>query len=471
MLSITPLLIKSGDAPLYVQLYKYIRDQIERGKLESGGNLPSIRQLASHLGLSKNTVESAYAQLLAEGYVESRERGGFTILPLEEPLRVEASFSKNNVNNLLLDTKESSKIPQYDFRYGDIAFDRFPNEQWKSCMVEALSAPPTQVLGYGDPFGFSGLRQEIAQYAFQTRGVVCHSDQIFISAGTQHAISMVVQLLGLNNKAIAMEEPGYFGVKTVLDNIGCKVHPIDVEQDGISIEKLQSSTVNIVYVTPSHQFPLGMVMPIQKRQRLLQWAADRNGLIIEDDYDSELRYNSQPIPSLKALDTNGNVIYLGTLSKSFLPAARLSYVIMPTSQLEIVREKLSHYSQSVSPIIQHALWLFMKHGYFTRHVRRMKRVYGARHKALTEAIKLVMGNQVDIIGDHSGMHLLLDVKNKRSKDLLRLAEEVDCRVYSPSKHWNHSSLCPDSYVMLGFGGLTELQLQEGINRLNKAWFH
>ncbi|MBH5316946.1 PLP-dependent aminotransferase family protein [Paenibacillus sp. GSMTC-2017] len=470
MLSFTPLLNKSGDIPLYIQLYKYIRDQIETGKLSAGLSLPSIRQLAQHLVLSKNTVESAYNQLLAEGYVESRARGGYTILPLEELLMPKLPVERN-ASHPPLHQLEKHHRPEYDFRYGDIAFDRFPHEQWKSCIAQALASPPSSILGYGDPLGFYELRQEIAQYVFQTRGVVCHPDQLFISAGTQHAISMIVQLLGLQHYPIAMEEPGYFGVKTVLRNMGCNLHPVTLEQDGISLEKLQTTGVNTVYVTPSHQFPIGMVMPIQKRQRLLQWAAERNGLIIEDDYDSEFRYNSQPIPSLKALDKNEHVIYLGTFSKSFLPAARLSYIILPTPQMNKVRDKLSNYSQAVSPMIQHAIWLFMKYGFFARHVRKMKRIYQARHKALTDAIRVRMGDCVEIIGDQSGMHLLLNVKKRNNEELLRLAEEVNCRVYTPSKHWNIPSECPESYVMLGFGGLTEQQLQEGIDRLNKVWFH
>ncbi|RIX59734.1 PLP-dependent aminotransferase family protein [Paenibacillus nanensis] len=468
MLSITPLLTKDSKMPIYMQLYLYIRKEIESGALATNQHLPSIRQLAQHLGVSKNTVEAAYGQLAAEGYVASRERGGYRVERLEEITPLLKPLEETAMPH----TNAKPQKPDFDFRYGEIAFDRFPHAHWKACVVEALSMEPEQVLGYGDSLGHYGLREEIARYAYQSRGVVCHPDQILLSAGTQHAVSMLIQLLGLGSSGIAMEEPGYDGVKSVMRNSGCTILPIQVEADGIHVEQLHEAgaEAGVVYVTPSHQFPLGMVMPIQKRQKLLQWAVENERYIIEDDYDSEFRYNSAPIPALKALDTNDRVIYLGTLSKSFLPAARLSYIIMPASLLDGVHRKLELYSQAVSPIIQQAVWLFMKHGHFMRNVRRMRRVYQSRHRALTEAIREHFGERAETIGDRSGMHLLVNLKGCRSEDLIALAEQQGCKVYSPAKHWNNPSDCPPSYVMLGFGGLSEQQLWEGVRRLKEAWF-
>ncbi|RJE91392.1 PLP-dependent aminotransferase family protein [Paenibacillus sp. 1011MAR3C5] len=457
--------------PLYIQLYSYIRSGIEGGSLPAGEALPSIRQLAQHLGISKNTVESAYGQLVAEGYLENRERAGYLILPLEQfpygiaPAQVPANGVKKPVS-----TQQPHAAVQYDFHYGDIAFDRFPHSLWKSCVTEALSADYVHVLGYGNRMGHPGLREEIAEYVYQSRGVICEANQIIISAGTQHLMSVLVQLLQLSNETIAMEEPGYSGVKSVLRNLGCTLISIEVESDGIDVSQLgDTENVKLVYVTPSHQFPLGMVMPIQKRYRLLQWATERGSYVLEDDYDSEYRYSSAPIPALKALDSNDRVIYMGTFSKSFLPSARLSYAILPHSLLNTCGEKLTFLSPSVSPLIQEAVWLFMKKGHFARHLRRMRRVYQARHKALTEAIQEVFGDQCGIIGDSSGMHLLLDVKGRQASELIPLAERFGCRVYPPDKHWNIPSDCPESYIMLGFGGLDERRLQEGIQQLGRAW--
>ncbi|MFF2886796.1 PLP-dependent aminotransferase family protein [Paenibacillus sp. NPDC057967] len=469
MLSITPLLERSRITPLYSQLYSYIRSSIEGGSLPAGEALPSIRQLAQHLGISKNTVESAYGQLVAEGYLENRERAGYLILPLEQFPFAAVQASKNDVQQTSHSQQPRAAI-QYDFHYGDIAFDRFPHSLWKSCVTEALSADHVQVLGYGNRMGHAGLRKEIADYVYQSRGVICEADQIIISAGTQHLMSVLVQLLQLNRKPIAMEEPGYYGVKSVLRNLGCTLIPIEVESDGIQLSRLsETENAKLVYVTPSHQFPLGMVMPIQKRYRLLQWATENASYILEDDYDSEYRYSSAPIPALKALDSQDRVIYMGTFSKSFLPSARLSYAILPYRLLETCSEKLNSISPSVSPLIQEAIWLFMKQGHFARHLRRMRRVYQARHKALTDAIREVFGDKCGIIGDSSGMHLLLDVKGRQASELIPLAERFGCRVYPPDKHWNNPSDCPASYIMLGFGGLDERQLQDGVRRLSQAW--
>ncbi|MCR2803737.1 MocR-like pyridoxine biosynthesis transcription factor PdxR [Paenibacillus soyae] len=472
MIAITPLLDKNSRSPLYLQLYHYVRKEIETGSLSAEQSLPSIRQLAQHLGISKNTVEAAYGQLVAEGYVASRERGGYRVQPLDEliPPHPADSHVPDANNRARL---EKQKKPEFDFRYGDIAFDRFPHSIWRSCMTEALSSNPLDVLGYGDPFGHLGLREEIARYVYQSRGVDCAADQIYICAGTQHAISMLVQLLELQTSVIAMEEPGYDGVKTVFRHLGCALQPIGIAHDGIDVEQLQDAAgrAKAVYVTPSHQFPLGMVMPVQKRLRLLQWAAEHDRFIIEDDYDSEFRYNSAPIPALKALDTHDRVIYTGTFSKSFLPGVRLSYTILPSKLLDQVRRKLGSYSQASSPIIQQAVWIFMKQGHFARHVRRMRRVYQIRHKTLIDAIRNQFGDRARVIGDSSGMHLLLDVPGMGTEQLMELAESSGCRVYSPAKHWNEPKNCPPSYVMIGFGGLSEQQLKDGVKRLKKAWLN
>jgi len=469
MLSITPLLKKKHRTPLYIQLYSYIRGGIEGGTLPAGEALPSIRQLAQHLGISKNTVESAYGQLVAEGYLQNRERAGYLILPLEHPHTPAPLRSKLSRKPAGWQEGPSPAI-SYDFHYGDIAFDRFPHSTWKTCVTEALAADHAKVLGYGDRLGHPGLREEIAEYVYQSRGVICDAEQIIISAGTQHLMSVLVQLLQLHREKIAMEEPGYSGVKSVLRNLGCSLIPVEVESDGIDLSSLGAAKdAKLVYVTPSHQFPLGMVMPIQKRYRLLQWAAEHDSYILEDDYDSEFRYSSEPIPALKALDSHNRVIYMGTFSKSFLPSARLSYAILPYSLLDACSQRLSFISPSVSPLIQEAIWLFMKRGHFARHLRRMRRIYQSRHKALTDAIREVFGDKCGIIGDSSGMHLLLDMKGRQATELIPLAERFGCRVYPPGKHWNNPQDCPASYMMLGFGGLDERQLQEGVRQLGRAW--
>jgi GntR family transcriptional regulator/MocR family aminotransferase len=467
VLEITPLLDKQGSRkPLYTQLYIYIKDQIESGSIANGSKLPSIRQLSHYLNISKNTVEAAYQQLLAEGYIESKKRNGLRVLSLEEG-------SLTNTSNPLISLESHHEETfRYNFRYGDIELERFPMSIWKRCLSDSLYKDPHQLLGYGHPQGDPELRVEIAKYLFQSRGVSCNPNQILICSGTQHSISMLIQLLSLGGQNIAMEDPGYNGVRTVFRNHGCKILPISIEQDGLNTEELQSTTVkvNAIYVTPSHQFPLGMVLSIQKRMKLLQWANLNDAIIIEDDYDSEFRYLGQPIPSLKALDSDERVVYLGTFSKSFLPAARLSYMVLPTRMMTQLDEMLSVYNQVVSPIIQQAVFLFMNRGHFSGHIRKMRRIYQAKHKTLISAIHHYMGDHVTIIGYKSGLHILLDIKQRDSNQLIELGANSGVKVYSPKSHWFDPATCPPSFVLIGFGGMSEDAIEEGIRLLSVAWF-
>ncbi|WEK54011.1 MAG: PLP-dependent aminotransferase family protein [Candidatus Cohnella colombiensis] len=470
MLELLPNLIKQPGIPLYFQLYQYIKEEIVTGSIEVGAKLPSIRQLSNHLHLSKNTIETAYQQLIAEGYVESRSRSGLYVISVEESIipLVEEVLSKDKP----VPQKDEFIEHMINFQYGDVELEHFPLAVWKKCLNTALHEAPLQdVLGYGERQGNMELRVEIARYLFQARGVRCSSDQIVICSGTQQAINLLCQLLQLQGKRIAMEEPGYHGVRTVFHNHGCTTHPIPLDSDGINVEQLQQSGANTVYVTPSHQFPMGMVLPIQKRNRLLQWANAYDSLIIEDDYDSEFRYIGQPIPALKSLDHNGRVIYLGTFSKSFLPAMRMSYIVLPDPLVASFCERLEPYSQSASSLLQHAVMRFMRNGHFERHIRKMRRLYHAKHEALLSAVHTYMGDRVEVIGQKSGLHLLLNVHNNHTRDqLIASAKAVGVIVYSPRQSWSEPESCPASYIMLGFGGLSEQSIDTGIRKLAHAWF-
>jgi GntR family transcriptional regulator/MocR family aminotransferase len=465
VIEITPLLDRQGRKnPLYVQLYSYIKEQIQSGSISEGVKLPSIRQLSQYLKISKNTVETAYQQLLAEGYIESKTRNGLCVLALE---KVSLENPRALIGSIQSRTENAYR---YDFVYGDIDLNRFPLSTWKRCMMDSLSKESNALLKYGHPQGEPELRLQIAQYLFQSRGISCHPDQILICSGTQHSISMLVQLLSLGGQNVGMENPGYNGVRTVFSNHGCTIRPISIEQDGLNVEELQLVNIKAAYVTPSHQFPLGMVLSIQKRMKLLQWAAHNDAIIIEDDYDSEFRYIGQPIPSLKALDTGERVVYLGTFSKSFLPAARLSYMVVPTAMMEKLNEVLLVYNQPASPIIQQAVFLFMDRGHFAGHIRKMRRLYQAKHKTFIGAIQRYMGDRVNIIGHKSGLHILLDIKQRDSMELIELAARNGVKVYSPKLHWMEPEKCPSSYVLLGFGGLSEEEIEEGIALLSSTWF-
>lgn len=466
MIELTPFLNKKLNIPLYIQLYQYIKKEIEVGGIPSGTILPSIRYLSRHLHVSKNTVENAYQQLTAEGYTESRPRSGIKVLPLEKPLlplrQLEGAIG--------LDSSRNGEKPAaaYDFKYGDIDLDHFPFKAWKRCLQEVLESGEPGVFMYGEYKGDQGLRIELSKYLFQARGVRCSPEQIVICSGTQHAIGLLCQLLSFRGRRVAAENPGYDGVRSVFLNHGYTVKPISLEADGIDLSQLAESGAKLAYVTPSHQFPYGMVLPIQKRLKLLEWAHLNGAYIIEDDYDSEFRYQGQPIPSLKALDTKESVIYLGTFSKSFLPSVRMSYIVLPAVLSDRFREKLGRYSQSSSPILQRAMYLFMKEGHFERHIRKMKKVYQEKHKTLISAIDKHFGNRVEIVGQKAGLHIVIKV-NHHADDFINKAEQHGVKVYPVANFWMNRDDSPQKAVMIGFGGLSEKEIEEGIKRLHKAW--
>jgi GntR family transcriptional regulator / MocR family aminotransferase len=467
MIELTPDLDANKPVPLYMQLYEYIKNKILQGHIQKDAALPSIRVLSKHLGISRNTVETAYGQLIAEGYVESKPRVGFIVKELDEELQ------PNWVPPKIIHTSIEQNIekPPYDFRYGNIDTSHFPMKVWRKCMNEALDGELEQILWYGERKGDTGLRKQIADYLFQARGIHCSHEQIIIGSGIHQITGLLCQLFSQKTDTVAMENPSYDGIRTVFANHHYRILPISLEEDGLSLEELEKSDTNIVYVTPSHQLPLGMVLPIGKRQKLLKWTEKTNAFIIEDDYDSEFRYESKPIPALKALDTEDRVIYLGTFSKVLTPAIRVSYMVLPHCLLEVFQKKFYNYNQPVSTIIQKTLYLFMKYGYFERHIRKMRHIYAKKQQTLITAIREHFGNNATIIGEKAGLHLLVHLKNHNNVDELVIkAEEAGIKVYSAAKYWFGESGKPPAYVVLGFGGMNENDIRDGVRLLKKVWF-
>ncbi|WP_235849101.1 PLP-dependent aminotransferase family protein [Bacillus alkalicola] len=332
-------------------------------------------------------------------------------------------------------------------------------------MTEAVDQEGNWLFQYGGKMGEQALRQEISNYLLQSRGVRSAPEQIIITAGTQASTGLICQLLDLRGKTLAMEDPGYTGVRSVLKDQGCYIEPIPLEKDGLSMEHLQKSEASALFVTPSHQFPLGMVLSISKRMQMLNWAYQTGGYIIEDDYDGEFRYQGQPIPSLKSLDEGEKVIYLGTFSKSFLPSVRLSYIVLPPSLMDHYSRKFVPYNQSVSPIIQRAIALFMQSGEFEKHIRRMRKVYQRNHQTLLMSIERYMGTHVTIVGEKSGLHILLKLKGITAIELIEKSLKRGVNVYSPSQFWLQPPPEANSYIMLGFGGLSIEEIENGIKLL------
>ncbi|MGG3889879.1 PLP-dependent aminotransferase family protein [Metabacillus fastidiosus] len=470
MIDMTLLLEEKSGEPLYFQLYQHIKKDIIKGKLAAKTRLPSIRALSSHLHISRNTVESAYHKLIDEGYVQSRPRSGLYVVELELDKLPTSYLSRRRPFET---SKQDITAVQYDFRYGDVDVAHFPLATWRKLSNQCLQSEQVELFSYGDPQGKTGLRVEIAKYLYDSRGVNCSPNQIIIGAGIQYLLSVLSGLMGISNNSIAMEEPGYDGVRTIFRHNGFNIHPIPLDKDGLNIHKLDESKSRIVYITPSHQFPYGMVMPIAKRIQLLKWAADLDGIIIEDDYDSEFRYVGKPIPSLQSLDTNHRTVYLGTFSKCLLPSLRIAYMILPPDLLDLYNKHgYRLYDQTVSWFHQKTLELFMSNGHWETHIRKMRNIYRRKQSTLIETIRELMGEQVTVIGQNAGLHILLRVHNGMNEtELINAAAQERVKVYAVSPFWEKQTQAETSMVQIGFGGLSNEDIVLGIHSLYRAWFY
>lgn len=476
MLDISPHLAEGSEA-LYLQLYRYFCEEIQSRRLPSGTRLPSVRALSHHLRVSKTTVETAYHQLLAEGYLESRERSGFYVVDVEW----DGPVSAGRLGKRQYEPKENKREPaseeaaaapaiRYDFHQAQVDAEHFPFELWRRYSNQCMQRENPRVLYYGDRQGEMGLREEIARYLRQARGVQATAEQIAIGAGTQVMITQLGLLFGLRGQAVAMEDPGYNGVRTVFRQLGFEVRPIPMEEDGIDVKALERSGARLVYITPSHQDPTGIVMPYAKRLKLLQWANRTESYIMEDDYNGEFRYSGRPIPSLQGLDTEGRVIYLGTFSKALLPTIRISYVVLPPSLLPIYQEKLAEFDQSASRIHQETLALFMKHGDWARHIRKMRTLYSKKHEAMLRILQAELGPHIRIMGQDAGMSVTVEVNSRHSSgELTKIAAAAGICVHPASHKWINPAPNALPIFQFGFGGQTIGDIEAGIRLLAQVW--
>ncbi|MED3728764.1 PLP-dependent aminotransferase family protein [Priestia filamentosa] len=473
MLEIMPNLNSTKKEPLYLQLYEYLRKEIQKGNIPPHSKLPSQRNLANHLSLSRNTINTAYQQLVTEGYVRNEERKGLFVEEIKNEMLLTEPYSpgiRETTNNELNAYEGKSIKMKYDFKYGDIDLTHFPFKLWRQLTLKSLAHEQDHLLLYGHPQGELELRKYIARYLYQSRGVECSENQIIIGAGTQYLLSMLCKIVG-RELVYGIEEPGYNRVRFIFKEYGQVVKPIPLDQNGINVTHLKDSKVKVVYVTPSHQFPLGMVMPISRRLELIEWAKETGGYIIEDDYDSEFRYEGKPIPSLQSLDSNGKVIYMGTFAKSLIPSLRLSYMVLPSKLLIEYNKHFIGYAQTVSRLHQHTLKLFIETGQWSRHLNKVRNIYKKKHNALLTAIRAHMDGKVKVMGSGAGLHVLLEPKNNMTeRELIDKAREQGVLVYPVSTFYDQRSHQEYPQILLGFAGLDENGINEGVQLLSKAWF-
>jgi GntR family transcriptional regulator / MocR family aminotransferase len=465
MIEITPILDHKGYKPLYIQLSNYIKQEIMEGRIQSNEKLPSKRKLSSYLDVSLNTIQAAYDQLCAEGYVESNPRKGFFVATISEEVFTNPLYSPKHEKQDKLEKKIN-----IDFNSGKVDLRYFPYTVWRKLAIQSLYEDQNELFYNGHPQGDLNLRAAIAKYVFESRGVKCSPEQIVIGAGTQILTGLLCLIVGKQH-TYAVENPGFHRTKAVLMDQGVKMKSIPLDEFGICVNQLAMSDASVVYVTPSHQFPNGMVMPITRRMELLNWANEREGYIIEDDYDGEYRYKGKPIPSLQGLDINGRVIYLGTFSKSLIPSIRISFLILPLTLLNRYQDKFMLYKQTVSRLHQDTLFRFMNEGHWQTHLNKMRTLYRRKHTTLMKALSMYIGDNVIVIGEKSGLHILIKVHNGMSEEeLINMAMEVGVKVYPTSVYYDDPKVNQEPKILLGFGGLTESEIVAGIQLLKKVWW-
>lgn len=464
------LLSEQTDHPLYMQLYMQIRNQIRSGVISNGRRLPSVRSLQQHLNISKTPIETAYQMLSAEGYVVSKPRSGLYAV---NPYEIRSSLQKNDSDHHVADLQPSTRTPTLqnyliDFNPSGVDKDMFPVRTWRKMLNSVLEHDSENICQYGDPQGEYGLRSILTDYLRNARGVVCSPEQIVIGSGIKYSIGILTELL-TDIQHVAFEEPGYGPVREQFIRKGYQLIPISVHDKGISLEELENSEAQAVYVTPSHQFPTGSVIPYAEREYLLTWANLRNAYIIEDDYDGEFRYFGKPIPSLQSLDRQGKVIYMGTFSKAFTPALRMNYMVLPMEMLRKMKS-MENLLSSPSRIEQWAMQSFIEQGHWYRHIRKMRKKYREKHHRLIELLQTYFAKGVDITGHSAGLHIQVTVKTHRtSEELVTLAASEGVRIYDLNSMWMNRNPSGYPQLYLGFGGISESEMETGILLLRKAW--
>ena len=453
-----PLPVFHGGAPLYDQLYRHIAGAIQSGALSPGAKLPSKRRMCALAGVSMSTVETAYSLLAAEGYVLAKPRSGYVcadLLPPAPGLAVPPAGAAGPAPSRWA----------YDCSTSAVDVSAFPFSSWARITKEAVYENPG-LLQRGHPQGDGPLRAALASLLAQYRGVRCGPEQIVVGAGADYLLSLLLQLLP-EQRAVALEDPGYPAAYAAATLHGRRAVPIPVDGEGMCPGALADSGALMAYVTPSHQFPLGVTMPVGRRSRLLHWAAcapDR--WIIEDDYDSEFRWSSRPIPAMQGMDRAGRVVYLGTFSRSIAPAIRAAYLILPRPLLERYKGTFSHGACTVSRFEQESLRRFLVQGLYGRHLRRTGNLYRKKCALFTGALSAIPG--ASISGAEGGLHFLLTLPRFSEEELVARAAEKSVRIH-PLSRYCHAVPPRPSTVVLGFAGLSEEELRRTAELLKEAW--
>jgi GntR family transcriptional regulator/MocR family aminotransferase len=460
---ITLFFDREDKVPMYEQLYNHIRSLIQNKILNPNEKLPSKRKLSQHLKVSQITVETAYLQLKAEGYIRSNEKIGYFVEPYTSLLVSDKSPVKT--------TKKSTRLVEYEYDLKTNVVDpiHFPYDAWAKLERDTFLDAKHSLLNSGDPEGLYELRVQISLYLYQFRGISTKPENIIIGAGSDFLLNLLTLLIG-KDKCYALESPGYPKLKKLYDAYGVHTKYISLDASGMSIESLNKEKADIVHVSPSHQYPSGIVMPISRRNQLLSWAYEKSErYIIEDDYDSEFRFSGNPIPAMQGMDSLGKVIYLNNFSKSMAPTFRVAFMVLPQSLLDIYYQKYSFFSNTVPIFEQLVLSRFLESKAFEKHLNRMKLIYKSKKDHFTKLLKeSAFGNYIHFEGEEAGLHFLVLFDIIINEFLfIEKAKIEGVRVYgiqefSPIKKEKAS-------LVLGYGNYQLSDFKEIVLKLERAW--
>lgn len=469
-------LSRNAAIPLTRQIYTWLRQAILQGTVSGGERLPSTRELADQLHVSRTVTVLAYEQLLAEGFVAGRGGSGTYVSEglatghRNAPIKVaklKLSSFGNSVEVATSRVNYPLKRPtslRYDFAYGRSDIQIFPFEMWRRMLLRHARKGPVRDLDYGPAAGSLALREAIAVHLRRSRAVACDASQVIVVSGSQQALDLIARVLIDRGDRVVIENPIYQGTSEILRTAGARLLPVTVDREGLRTANLPQDA-RIAFVTPSHQFPTGAVLPLARRLELLDWARRKDAVVVEDDYDGEFRYEEQPLESLQGLDTEGRVIYIGTFSRTIFSALRIGYLIVPKSLVPSFTSAKWLCDRHTATLEQETLSEFIGSGLYERHLRRVRRRNAGNRDALLQAINKYLAGRVEVTGDGAGAHIVLwQQKHISEKAVIEKAAAREVGIYGVSGYFLTRPSKPG--LLLGYSRMQKEEIREGIRRLS-----
>lgn len=474
----------SSEVPLYKQLYDLLRKEILKGKINPGKRLPGTRSLATELNISRNTVAIAFEQLRIEGYISGKTGSGSYVneIPDKKPIAHQLPQKKDALRKSSAWGQVWKKLPPdilqrslgYEnvvpFQNGIPALNEFPIRTWLKIINQASINISNLQLGYGDSAGFRPLREAIASYLQTYRAVNCKSDQVIIINGSQQGLDLIGRVLLKKGSKVWIEDPGYFGVKASMKSAGASIHPCPLDDEGLDVNysAKHNPKPELIYTTPSHQFPLGQTMSVARRIQILNYAKKNNCWILEDDYDSEFRYVGNPLPSLQGMDQSNSVLYLGTFSKVLVPGLRLGYLVLPHSEMLEAFMAMKYIIDRQSPILEQIiLTKYIEDGHFTKHIRKMRMLYKSRQEVLVDEINKIFKGLIDVEPSPTGMHVIAWLPEKMNDKKVTTEALKNNLIVNPLSDYS-IKFHQKPGLIIGYTAFNENEIKEGLKKLKKT---